>query len=336
MDIEEHIWSDCTEIRKNDFIEYGDCYTITSMLMSYFLDFCNNIEKEDIRIHYGFIGAELSISEHIVITPHMWLSYKNKKIDLTADMQKTEENANISSSAYILDNPVKIIETISYVKPLNALNESIYKDKEKSKNIFRNTEWNKKCYDEAVKNVTSCLSHSLLTGFVENGNVDSKDMWEKRFKMLKGRLFKNRFNLLKDLIHDCTNENINLTIDIQSKHMTIKMIGDKGFKLIFSSNYTQYINVTELEFKSENRGQGYGVKIIEWLINYVKEYKLCIITVCSIVNPYMLRITETLKFDLYKNDCVMRKLLKCEEINAFAGFTSKITKRLEKVRDKKQ
>lgn len=333
MKTEQNIRDICQVIKKSDLIGYGECFLVTSMLMKYFLDYCNNIYEEDIKIHYGFIGAELEKDEHVVITPHMWLSYKNKKIDLTADMQKSDDNCDLSSSAYILDIPVKVLTTRTYVKPLSELNETIYG--EKSEIFFQKTEWNKKCYEIAEKDVNSCITQGLLEKFIVEGDEYSKEVWGNKFEIFKKLVFTNQFNILKDLIHEYTNEILDFKIDIKTDHMSINIIGNEGFKLVFSSNYTQYINVSELEFKNMDRGKGYGTKVIEWLIGYVKEFNLCMITICQIISPHMLSITERLGFDLYKNDCVMNKFIECSNVNGFDGFYGEITPVLKKLKDKR-
>lgn len=49
----------------------------------------------------------------------------------------------------------------------------------------------------------------------------------------------------------------------------------------------------------------------------------------------MLAITEKLKFNLYKHDNVMKKFKKCRGINGFIEYSTEMTAKLEKIKNKK-
>ena len=101
-------------------------------------------------------------------------------------------------------------------------------------------------------------------------------------------------------------------------------------------NLTQKVRSRQILHRFlSSRGLGYGTKIIEYLCNYVEKYDLSIIVVSHIISPTMLAITEKLKFNLYKHDNVMKKFKKCRGINGFIEYSTEMTAKLEKIKNKK-
>ncbi len=151
----------CHNINNSDIIDDGECVRVSLMLSKYMLDNHNII----LTIHNGFInGIHPDYDEHkVVIGSHMWLSYNDKKIDLTADKQ------HAPSTSYILDVPVKIIDPIFYVKGYQDATED---ENDNIKEILDNlnNDLLTKFYQAAIrsKNNNSSIEYDLLGEYEKN------------------------------------------------------------------------------------------------------------------------------------------------------------------------
>lgn len=156
---EKEIEEVCYSLLDSNFINNSECLLITALLAKYFKS-----QKIRIKVHFGFIGKRENPTK--VIESHLWLSYKKKRIDITAHKQYTKVG-DFSSEAYILNEPIANTKSdIYFTKGLNKaskIEKKMLHDKVKTKNKS-----SVRFFESASANKDSSIDFKLIEEFMNN------------------------------------------------------------------------------------------------------------------------------------------------------------------------
>lgn len=144
----EIIVKTCIDLHKLNCIKENECVLYTALLTQYFKD-----KKINIKPHAGIIyNKDIDDSRF-----HMWLSYDNKKIDITAHKQ-----GQFSTTSSVLNQVLEKVDS-----PANSI-RSVYMKEEAIKNMSNINDFQKKILLSASKNSDLSLEIESIDRFIED------------------------------------------------------------------------------------------------------------------------------------------------------------------------
>ncbi len=168
---EEIILKVCNRLLDQSFIEESQCLITIALLAKYF-----KAKEIEVKVHFGFIGEVGNPTN--VIESHLWLSYKKKRIDITAHKQLTPLG-DFSSEAYILNIPIPKTKSDKYFT--KGLDRATKDEKEMLYDIVKiKNASSVKYFESASANKDSSIDYRLIKEFM-NDPYDMENATKKEF-----------------------------------------------------------------------------------------------------------------------------------------------------------